>query len=84
MQYLIFLSNTSFKEKIIGELDICFFSTKEAYDKYGYVSDNHVYPPILPFNVYTDIDSLEKNSKEIISNVILNLEVMNQRQALNW
>lgn len=63
MQYPIFLSDTSFKEEIICELDTCFFSTKELYDKYGNISDNHVYPLILPFNGYADIDSLEEKLK---------------------
>lgn len=63
MQYPIFLSNTNFKEEIICELDTCFYGTKELYDKYKYPNKDNIYPLILPFNGYADIDSLEEKLK---------------------
>lgn len=63
MQYPIFLSNTNFKEEIICELDTCFYGTKELYDKYKDTNREHIYPLILPFNGFADIDSLEEKLK---------------------
>lgn len=63
MQYPIFLSNTNFKEEIICELDTCFYAAKELYEKYKIPSNNHVYPLILPFTGFADIDSLEEKLK---------------------
>lgn len=63
MQYPIFLSDTSFKEEIICELDNCFFATKNIYDKYKVRNKEHIYPLILPFDGYSDIDTLEEKLK---------------------
>lgn len=63
MQYPIFLSDTSFREEIICELDTCFYGTKSMYDKYKEVNEDTVYPLILPFDGYADIDSLEEKLK---------------------
>lgn len=63
MQYPIFLSDKSFKEEIICELDTCFYGTKSIYDKYKNIDDDYTYPLILPFNGYADIDSLEEKLK---------------------
>lgn len=63
MQYPIFLSNNCFKEEILCELKTCFFGTKTFQDKYKNINDNSIYPLILPFNGYVDIDSLEEKLK---------------------
>ncbi|MBQ8192863.1 MAG: LysR family transcriptional regulator [Bacilli bacterium] len=63
MQYPIFLSDTSFKEEIICELDTCFYGTKEMYERYKKTNNNNIYPLILPFNGFADIDSLEEKLK---------------------
>lgn len=63
MQYPIFLSDTTFKEEIFCELDTCFFAKKELYDKYKNMNDDNVYPLILPFDGFADIDSLEEKLK---------------------
>ena len=63
MQYPIFLSDNSYKEEILCELETCFYGTKSLYDKYKNINDDTVYPLILPFNGYADIDSLEEKLK---------------------
>lgn len=63
MQYPIFLTNNGFKEEIICKLETCFYGTKEIYDRYKDASSDTVYPLILPFNGYTDIDTLEEKLK---------------------
>lgn len=63
MQYPIFLSNNCFKEEILCELKTCFFGTKTVQEKYRNINDNNIYPLILPFNGYVDIDSLEEKLK---------------------
>lgn len=73
MQYPIFLSNTSFKEEIICKMDNCFFATKKTFDKYKEKSKNYIYPLILPFNGYADIDTLEEKLKRNNINFNINL-----------
>ena len=63
MQYPIFLSDNAFKEEILCELKTCFFGTKTFYDKYRNINNDNIYPLILPFNGYVDIDSLEERLK---------------------
>lgn len=63
MQYPIFLSDNSFNEEIVCELENCFYGTKEMYEKYKDSNEDMVYPLILPFNGYADIDSLEEKLK---------------------
>lgn len=63
MQYPIFLSDSSYKEEMLCELETCFFGTKIIYDKYKNINDDNIYPLILPFNGYADIDSLEEKLK---------------------
>ena len=63
MQYPIFLTNNGFKEEIICELETCFYGTKEMYDKYKNPPKDIVYPLVLPFRGYVDIDSLEEKLK---------------------
>ena len=73
MQYPIFLSDTSFKEKIFCELDTCFFGTKEIYEKYKNADDDNIYPLILPFDGFADIDSLEEKLKR--NNIKFNVKI---------
>ncbi len=63
MQYPIFLSSNSFKEEIICELDNCFFATEKIYNEYSKNDKEYLYPLILPFNGYADIDTLEEKLK---------------------
>ena len=63
MQYPIFLSDSSFKEEIICTLDNCFYGNKEMYDKYHNPKEDDVYPLVLPFSGYSDIDTLEEKLK---------------------
>lgn len=63
MQYPIFLSDNSYKEEIFCELETCFYGTKSLYEKYKNINDDNIYPLILPFNGYADIDSLEEKLK---------------------
>lgn len=63
MQYPIFLSDNAFKEEILCELKTCFFGTELFYKKYKNVNADNIYPLILPFNGYVDIDSLEQKLK---------------------
>lgn len=63
MQYPIFLSNIGFKEEIVCNFDTCFYGNKEMYEKYSKPSDDDIYPLILPFKGYVDIDSLEEKLK---------------------
>lgn len=63
LQYPIFLSDTNYKEEIVCELETCFFGTKNLYEKYKNIDDNNIYPLVLPFNGYADIDSLEEKLK---------------------
>lgn len=63
MQYPIFLSDTTFKEDIICNLDTCFYGTKKLYEQFKDSNDSHTYPLILPFDGYADIDSLEEKLK---------------------
>lgn len=63
MQYPIFLSDISFKEEIICQLDTCFYGNKEMYDKFKNPAADDVYPLVLPFKGYADIDSLEEKLK---------------------
>lgn len=63
MQYPIFLSDNSYKEEILCELETCFYGTKLFYEKYSNATNDVIYPLILPFNGYVDIDSLEEKLK---------------------
>lgn len=63
LQYPIFIEKNNFDEEIICKLDTCFYGTKEMYDKYANNKDDTIYPLILPFNGYADIDSLEEKLK---------------------
>lgn len=63
MQYPIFLTDNGFKEEILCELDTCFYGTKDMYDKYKNHDENNVYPLVLPFPGYVDIDTLEEKLK---------------------
>lgn len=63
LQYPIFLEKNNFDEEIICSLDTCFYGTKEMYDKYNNCNKDVVYPLVLPFNGYADIDTLEEKLK---------------------
>jgi len=63
LQYPIFLEKNNFDEEIICSLETCFYGTKEMYDKYNNCNDDIVYPLVLPFNGYADIDTLEEKLK---------------------
>ena len=62
LQYPIFLEKNNFEEEILCNLETCFYSNKEMYEKYKEDKDM-IYPLILPFNGYADIDSLEEKLK---------------------
>lgn len=63
MQYPIFLSDIGFKEEVICKLDTCFYGNKDMYDKFKNPNDDDIYPLVLPFKGYVDIDSLEEKLK---------------------
>ena len=73
LQYPIFLEKNTFDEEILCNLDTCFYGNKEMYELYKTKTDDTVYPLILPFNGYVDIDSLEEKLKrhniKFISNI---------------
>ena len=73
MQYPIFLSDNNYKEEIICELDTCFYGTPKIYDEYKNIDADNIYPLILPFNGYTDIDSLEEKLKR--NNIKFNTKI---------
>ena len=63
LQYPIFLEKNTFDEEILCDLDTCFFGNKEMYELYKNKNEDTIYPLILPFNGYVDIDSLEEKLK---------------------
>ena len=64
MQYPIFVRDNTFKEEVICELENCFYSNKEYYDKYieakGQITD---FPLLLPTRGFSDINGLEETLK---------------------
>lgn len=63
MQYPVFLSTSNYKEEIICKLDTCFYGNKEMYEKFKMPDNDNIYPLILPFSGYADIDTLEEKLK---------------------
>lgn len=63
MQYPVFLSANNYKEEVICRLDTCFYGNKEMYEKFKETSNDNIYPLVLPFSGYADIDSLEEKLK---------------------
>ncbi len=63
MQYPVFLSDSSFKEEVICKLDTCFYGNKDMYERFKEPNEDDIYPLVLPFRGYADIDSLEERLK---------------------
>ena len=63
MQYPVFLSDSNYTEEIICEFDTCFYGNKEMYERFKNPNEDDIYPLVLPFSGYADIDSLEEKLK---------------------
>ena len=63
MQYPVFLSDSNYNEEIICQLDTCFYGNKEMYERFKNPKEDDIYPLVLPFSGYADIDSLEEKLK---------------------
>lgn len=64
LQYPIFMNNNIYSEKVLCEMENCFFTNKDYYE--SFVSDNKSiveYPLILPTRGFDDINSLEEMFK---------------------
>lgn len=64
MQYPIFVSDNTFKEEIICELENCFYADKKYYNKFINNSDSITdFPLLLPTRGFSDINGLEETLK---------------------
>lgn len=93
LQYPIFLTETVFKEEVLCSMESCFFGTKKFYDLYLNNDSISNVPMVLPFDGYTDIDSLEEIFKKhnlVIKNNIrsyttsLLKELVKQNLGIGW
>ena len=85
LQYPVFIDESNYTEKIIFELENCFFASKYYYDLYMEKSPRLIeYPLILPMRGYDDINSLEEvfKSKNMILSTKLRIYTMELTKKL--